>query len=514
MKQKIALLAFGALVAASGYAQEPCCEGRAPLKTASDSLRALSRQVEDLRRQLSSMQNAPALMSGKPGHGGDKPCCGEGQPQPPMPCCGKDGGPKKKRLKAVSSDEDYNKFRFGGYGEMVASFKDYGYNRFSGTSYGNTKEHRATIAIPRFVFAFDYKFNSRWSLGSEIEFESGGVGIEQELEPTENLEYEYELEKGGEVALEQFHLTFKAFDWLNIRAGHMIVPLGLTNSHHEPINFFGTYRPEGETTIIPSTWHETGFAFFGSVGKGYANFDYEIMAVAGLNADGFGRDNWVGSGKQGIFEADNFSSPGYAGRINYNGVPGLRVGFSAYYCADVTRNGDKPYKYSTVGNSSLRIFSGDAQYKNRYVTARANVIWGQLENANKISAVNTSSRFNSYASGKFRSTAKNALCYGVEAGLNIGAFFRSPKAPAIYPFGRYEYYNPQEKGENGVTMDKRLKVAKWTGGINWYALPNLVVKADYTTRKIGTNRIFGHSPMNRENEFSIGIAYVGWFTKR
>ena len=29
-----------------------------------------------------------------------------------------------------SSTEDYTKFRFGGYGEMVANFKDYGINRF------------------------------------------------------------------------------------------------------------------------------------------------------------------------------------------------------------------------------------------------------------------------------------------------------------------------------------------------------------------------------------------------
>lgn len=29
----------------------------------------------------------------------------------------------------------------------------------------------------------------------------------------------------------------------------------------------------------------------------------------------------------------------------------------------------------------------------------------------------------------------------------------------------------------------------WTAGLNWYALPNLVVKADYTTRQIGTNKV-------------------------
>ena len=33
-----------------------------------------------------------------------------------------------------SSTEEYTKFRFGGYGEMVANFKDYGINRFYGST--------------------------------------------------------------------------------------------------------------------------------------------------------------------------------------------------------------------------------------------------------------------------------------------------------------------------------------------------------------------------------------------
>ncbi len=146
--------------------------------------------------------------------------------------------------------EEYKKFRFGGYGEMVAKFMNYGTNRFYGGV--DNSDHRNTISIPRFVLAFDYKFNSKWVLGAEIEFESGGVGIETELENSENGEYETEMEKGGEVALEQFHITRLIHPVFNVRAGHLIVPVGLTNAHHEPINFFGTSRPEGETTIIPS----------------------------------------------------------------------------------------------------------------------------------------------------------------------------------------------------------------------------------------------------------------------
>ena len=48
------------------------------------------------------------------------------------------------------------------------------------------------------------------------------------------------------------------------------------------------------------------------------------MIVAGLNANGFDRNTWIASGKQGIFEEDNFTSPGYVARLDYKGVPGLR----------------------------------------------------------------------------------------------------------------------------------------------------------------------------------------------
>ncbi len=57
------------------------------------------------------------------------------------------------------------------------------------------RKNRNTISIPRFVLAFDYKFNSKWILGAEIEFESGGTGTAFELENTENGEYETEVEK-------------------------------------------------------------------------------------------------------------------------------------------------------------------------------------------------------------------------------------------------------------------------------------------------------------------------------
>lgn len=409
--------------------------------------------------------------------------------------------------------KSFNSFRFGGYGEMTADFKDYGTNRFNGSPAGNTKENRNAISIPRFVLALDYKFNKQWILGAEIEFESGGTGSAAELEKGENQQYETELEKGGEVALEQFHITRLIIPEFNIRAGHMVVPVGLTNAHHEPINFFGTARPEGESTILPCTWHETGLSFFGTFGKGLLRFDYEAMIVAGMNPDGFSRDTWVQGGKQGLFETDNFTSPGYVARLDWRGVNGLRLGVSSYFCNNVLSNADKVWKYADVPASSLTILSADGQYSNRYLTARANIIYGDLENANKINSYRLPES-SPYADPKERSVAKNAITYGGEVGVNLRSIVGSEKCPVIYPFVRYEYYNSQEKGEGRQTLDHRSQVSMWQGGINWKPLPNLAVKANYTTRQIGTRKMFGTSSLNSENEFSIGIAYIGWFTKK
>lgn len=393
--------------------------------------------------------------------------------------------------------DSFKKFRFGGYGEMAASYMDYGQNRIT-----PSKENRGTISIPRFVLAFDYKFSPTWILGTEIEFEYGGTGAAREIEwYEENGEYETEIEKGGEVALEQFHITKLIHPAFNIRAGHMIVPVGLTNSHHEPLNFFGVYRPEGETTILPSTWHETGIEFFGK----FFDFDYELQIVSGLDPQNFRRENWVGKGRQGAFEVGTFTSPAFVARLNYSGVKGLRVGASFYY-NQTAKNSTKPSR-NADHTFPVTIVTADAQYKspNNNFIARANMVYGNLGGSAALSKINKgSTKVTGYPTTP---VAKNAVSYAGEAGYNIGNLF-GEKAPRIYPFLRYEYYNPMEKTEGSVLADKRFQTSMWTAGLNYYPLPNLVIKADYSNRKIGGGKY------NSENMASVGIAYIGWFIKK
>ena len=382
------------------------------------------------------------------------------------------------------SDEvkGYEKWRLGGYGEMLAAFKDYGLNRYYGGSKGNTKKNHHEISIPRFVLEGEYKINPKWILSAEIEFESGGTGITYEIESqsgSENGEYET-----------------------------------VTNSHHEPLNFFTAARPEGATTIMASTWHETGLEFFGRFGKGAATFDYEAMITSGLNPNGFDCYNWVKKAKQGFLEVDNFTAPAYTARLNWTGVPGLRLGASVFYNPKAQKNADKLITYAEYDDVNVLLYSFDAQYVNQYVTARANYLSGNITETIGVTAANR--RYSSKSPySRMGPVAKRAVDWSAEVGVNLKSFFPHVNAfPVVYPFVHYNYYNLQETCEDGLIGDNRCQVSLWSFGLNWRPMSGLVVKADYTTRQIGTGKMFGSGPYNSENEFRIGIAYQLWFARK
>lgn len=190
---------------------------------------------------------------------------------------------------SVMNHANKQKLSVGGYGEVAYSrefFSDNVYRYSKASAYKNDPSH-GKFDIPHAVIYLSYDFGKGWTMGSEIEFEHGGTGSSFEKEYEESGEWEQEVEKGGEVELEQFWIQKSFSRAMNLRFGHIVVPIGLTNAHHEPLNFFTVYRPEGEATIFPCTWHQTGASLWGLVGK----FRYEVQLLAGLNALSFIRDN-------------------------------------------------------------------------------------------------------------------------------------------------------------------------------------------------------------------------------
>ena len=142
----------------------------------------------------------------------------------------------------------------GGYGEVAMSrhfYSDHVYRYTSASSHSD--ENHGRFDIPHAVIYLGYDFGKGWTMQTEIEFEHTGTGTAVEKEFEEAGEWESEVEKGGEVELEQFWIQKSFRPGLNVRVGHIVVPVGGLNNAHEPLNFFTVYRPEGEYTILPST---------------------------------------------------------------------------------------------------------------------------------------------------------------------------------------------------------------------------------------------------------------------
>lgn len=151
---------------------------------------------------------------------------------------------------SVMQHANGKRLSIGGYGEVAFSrnfYSDSG-NRYSSASLHKNDPSHGRFDIPHAVIYLGYDFGKGWTFGTEIEFEHGGTGSAIEYEAEEAIEFEQEQEKGGEVELEQFWIQKSFGKFLNIRAGHIVVPVGLTNAYHEPLNFFTVYRPEGENT--------------------------------------------------------------------------------------------------------------------------------------------------------------------------------------------------------------------------------------------------------------------------
>ena len=228
------------------------------------------------------------------------------------------------------------RFTIGGYGEVTAKhfFYSNNYLRYGKNPEKYANDHYGEFDLPHVVIYMGYDFGKGWSVGTEIEFEHGGTESAIEIEEEEGGEYESEIERGGEVALEQFWLQ-KAFNrYAILRAGMQVIPVGGLNAHHEPTEYFSVYRNEGEFTIIPSTWHEVALTFMGSTPSGW---HYQLMFLPGLDSDRFNRKNWVNPGAGSPYEFKLANVFAGAARVDYTGIKGLRLSLSGY-CGNSFRN--------------------------------------------------------------------------------------------------------------------------------------------------------------------------------
>ena len=132
------------------------------------------------------------------------------------------------------------KLNIGGYGEVH-------YNQ----PFSKNQKELGTLDVHRIVMFLGYNFSKKTQFVSEVEFEYA-----------------------RELWIEQAFLQHRITKSINLRAGLLLVPMGIINEYHEPTTFNGVERPIIDTRLSLSTWREVGFGFSGNLVP--VNLKYQI----------------------------------------------------------------------------------------------------------------------------------------------------------------------------------------------------------------------------------------------
>ena len=344
--------------------------------------------------------------------------------------------------KILTSD---SKLSIGGYGEV-------NYNQgFGGDTRSNGK-----LDVQRFVMMLGYKFNSKTSFVAELEFEHV-----------------------KEVYVEQAFLQYKINDFINFRAGLMLVPMGIQNEYHEPNTFNGVERTFLDSRIAPTTWREIGAGFTGNIID--ASLKYQAYVFNGFNGyeDGAGKFR----GKDGLRKgrqkgAESFmSSPNFAGKVEFYGIKGLNLGLSGYFGKTQSTAYDGLLDSDNVGLKSadstvvsISMVGFDARYQLNALQMRAQVYYTALGNTDQYNA----------KTGKDLGSAM--MGYYVEAGYNVLAHCDKVEDELI-PFVRYEMFNTHHEVEDGMVQNDAYNNTVITAGLGWKITPKAALKVDVSLMK-------------------------------
>ena len=162
----------------------------------------------------------------------------------------------------------------------------------------------------RFIIYYKHQFTPEWSMMSEIEVEHNMVGS------SDALGY-----KGGYLAMEQAHLNYWTGTW-GFKGGVLLVPAGIINEYHEPPTFMSVERPEYAKYIIPTTWFDNGFAFYGTL---MDDFNWNVTFTGDLDGDD------ISNGIRSAREKGHYSKASSWTKTiqgSWTGMTGLKVGGS------------------------------------------------------------------------------------------------------------------------------------------------------------------------------------------
>ena len=352
----------------------------------------------------------------------------------------------------------------GGYGEVL--YQGYAGTKENGDASGKT----AKLDAYRGIIYVGYKFNDKVLFNSEIEIEHGSTGL------------------AGSASLEFAYLDYKLTDNFGLRAGLLLVPVGITNEVHEPPVWLGTIRPRSENKIIPTTWRESGFGFFGET-ETFSYRAYLVNSLDGIGGGSAGSKGFSSSGLRGGRQkgskaiAENFSA---VGRVDYTGIPGLMIGTSLY-TGDQGHNSDLNGREVSI---STTIWEGHIKYQGRGFDIQALTALASVDNADKLNEMK----------GLTGSGSVGEKMSGWYAQLGYDLLFSTASEQALLPYVRYEAVNTQVDVPSGYSSSGSKDFNVTTIGLAWKPIGNTVLKTDY--------EIHSNASSSGINQFNVAIGWL------
>ncbi|RIH64920.1 hypothetical protein D1164_12845 [Mariniphaga sediminis] len=319
--------------------------------------------------------------------------------------------------------------------------------------------------VHRFIMLLGYSFSNRTQFISEIEFEHV-----------------------KEVYIEQAFLQHKINNYINFRAGLLLTPMGITNEYHEPTMFRGVERPLIDNQITPTTWREIGAGFMGYVLP--ASIKYQAYLMNGFKSYDGGpilSGSGLRSGRQKGAESI-FSSPNFAGKVEYFGIRGLNLGASFYagktqssLYNGMNKNDQAAIAAADSSVVGITMLGLDARYSLKGFQLKGQYYYAGLSNTEQYNLFTAQS-------GTPNNLGSSLTGYYVEAAYNVFRHLHNVQSE-LTPFVRYEKWNTQNSLEQGQTNPAYDKKAI-TCGLEWQMAPGAILKTDMQFIKAETDDKF------------------------
>lgn len=373
----------------------------------------------------------------------------------------------QKEIDRLKSDVSRLRAEPAGASENEQPTSIFGYGEFS-YHRPRDRDQPTRADLQRFVIGWGHRFNDRLSFNSELEIEHAVASSDDQ----------------GEVEIEQAYLDYRFNDAVNAKAGLFLMPLGLLNLTHEPPTYYGVFRNDVETRIIPTTWRELGAGMHGRLGQ--RGLLYDVGLTTGFNS---GKLDDPTSGIRSAHQegqlADAADLSLYAA-LNYQS-PGLLVG-GGLFTGDTGQNGQANTALHGV-NARLTLWDVHAKYTVAGWDLQALYARGTLGDADKVNAV-TAAAPEPFAAPRSMTGWYGQAAYHVYRRGDID----------IAPFLRYERIDirQQDDGVLGVFQDPRNHDRIKTIGVNFYVHPQVVLKADI--QRFSTDRA--------RDALNLGLGYM------